>query len=67
MSMTHEKRIRAAALVVLAGLVTQLVAVAHWTPLTFVLFAMLGAPLVLVGVGLYARTVWLILKERRAL
>jgi Na+/proline symporter len=67
MSMTHELRIRRAAHLVLAGLVIQLACTLHWTPLTFVLFAMLGVPLVLLGVCLYVSTVWRILKERKAL
>jgi hypothetical protein len=65
--MGHEQRIQRAAYFVIAGLLVQLASTIHWTPLTFVLFAMLGAPLVLVGVYLYASTVWRILKERKAL
>jgi hypothetical protein len=67
MSVTHEQRIRRAAYLVLAGLFIQLASTVHWTPLTFVVFAMLGVPLVLLGVFLYLSTVWRILKERKAL
>lgn len=65
--MTHEKRIRVAALFVLAGLAVQLVATLFWSPLMFVLFAAFGMPLVVLGVLLYFVTVWKILKERKAL
>lgn len=65
--MSHGTRIRVAALLVLAGLLVQLFAFIHWTPLTFVVFAMVGMPLVVLGVLVYAATVWRILKERKAL
>jgi uncharacterized membrane protein YidH (DUF202 family) len=65
--MSHEKRIRVAALLVLAGLLVQLGATLFWSPLTFVVFASVGVPLVLLGVLLYVATVWRILKERKAL
>jgi hypothetical protein len=65
--MNHERRIQRAAVAVLAGLAIQLGSTLHWTPLTFVLFAAIGAPLVLLGVGLYLATVWSILKERNVL
>ncbi|MGE6757976.1 hypothetical protein ACQKGO_08210 [Corallococcus interemptor] len=65
--MTHDKRIRVAALFVLAGLLVQLFASLYWTPLTFVISAAVGVPLVLLGVLLYGVTVWKILKEQKAL
>jgi predicted membrane channel-forming protein YqfA (hemolysin III family) len=65
--MSHEKRIRKAALFVLAGLLVQLFATLFWTPLTFVAFTVVGVPLVLLGVLLYGVTVWRILKEQKAL
>jgi len=65
--MTHDLRIRRAAQLVLAGLVIQLATTLYWTPLTFVLFTMLGVPLVLLGVAVYVFTVWRILKERQVL
>ena len=65
--MSPERRIRRAAWFVLAGLLVQLCTTIHWTPLTFVLFAAVGVPLVLVGVSLYASAVLRVLKERRAL
>jgi hypothetical protein len=67
MSTPSGRGIRRAALFVAAGLGVQLFSTIHWTPLTFVIFAMVGAPLVLIGVFLYVATVWRILKERRAL
>jgi hypothetical protein len=65
--LSHEKRIRRAALLVLAGLLVQLFATLYWTPLTFVLFTAVGVPLVLLGVLLYVLTVWRILKEQKVL
>ncbi|NOK23774.1 hypothetical protein [Corallococcus carmarthensis] len=65
--MSHDKRIRVAALFVLAGLLIQLFALLYWTPLTFVISTAVGVPLVLLGVLLYGVTVWRILKEQRAL
>jgi hypothetical protein len=65
--MSHDKRIRRAALLVLAGLLVQLFTTLFWSPLTFVVFAAVGVPLVLLGVLLYAVTVWRILKEQKAL
>jgi hypothetical protein len=65
--MSHEKRIRRAALSVLAGLLVQLFATLFWSPLTFVVFAAVGVPLVLLGILLYGVTVWRILKEQKAL
>ncbi|RUO91393.1 hypothetical protein D7Y11_20300 [Corallococcus sp. AB018] len=65
--MSHDKRIRVAALFVLAGLLIQLFALFYWTPLTFVISTAVGVPLVLLGVLLYGVTVWKILKEQKAL
>ncbi len=64
---THEKSIRRATYLVMAGLITQLGSTVYWTPLTFVLFAMISVPLVLLGVFLYAMTVLRILKDKKAL
>lgn len=65
--MNIEKRMRRATLVVMAGLLVQLGSTLHWTPLTFVLFAMVGVPLVLLGCVLYATTVLAYLKDKQAL
>ncbi|MBN8228606.1 hypothetical protein JYK02_13925 [Corallococcus macrosporus] len=65
--MSHEKRIRVAALFVLAGLLVQLFARLAWSPLAFVVSTAVGVPLVLLGVLLYVITVWRILKEQKAL
>jgi len=51
----------------MAGLLAQLGSTLYWTPLTFVLFAMIGLPLVLIGIALYARAVLQILKDKKAL
>jgi hypothetical protein len=65
--MTHERRVKTATGFVMAGLTAQLATTAYWTPLTFVLFTLVGVPLVLVGVGLYVLTVLKFLKEKQAL
>ncbi len=65
--MTHPRRVQLATALVIAGLGVQLATTAHWTPLTFVLFTMLGVPLVLAGVAVYAFTVLRVLKEKGAL
>jgi len=65
--MTHERRIRVSAVLVLLGLLVQLGTTLYWTPLTFVVFASVGMPLVVLGVLVYVVTVWKILKERKAL
>ncbi|MBC8133281.1 MAG: hypothetical protein H7X95_09905 [Deltaproteobacteria bacterium] len=48
------------------GLLVQLAASFYWTPLTFVLSAGLGLPLVLLGAALFLRTVFRFLKTRGA-
>ena len=57
------RRIRRAAVVGGLGLLVQLVAALHWTPVTFILSAAIGAPLVLVGGGLFLRAVWKNMRE----
>jgi hydrogenase/urease accessory protein HupE len=59
--------IRRAALLVGLGLLVQLGATMYWTPLTFVIFSMVGIPLVLLGVLVYVVTVWRFLKRTKAL
>jgi hypothetical protein len=49
------------------GLLVQLGSSLHWTPITFVLSAALGLPLVLVGAGLFLRTVLRVMKDTGAL
>jgi tryptophan-rich sensory protein len=56
---------RAIALTAL-GLLVQLAASFHWTPLTFVLSAALGLPLVVVGAALFLRTVLRLMKRKGA-
>jgi hypothetical protein len=60
------RRIRRAAVVGGLGLLVQLVAALHWTPVTFILSAAIGAPLVLVGGGLFLRAVWKNMREKGA-
>lgn len=63
----YERSTRRAAAVVLAGLTVQLATMVFWSPITFIVFTVVGVPLVLVGVGLYVATVIRFLKERKAL
>ena len=48
------------------GLLVQLGAAFHWTPITFVLSAALGLPLVGLGALLFLRTVFRIVKSKGA-
>ena len=60
------KRIRRAAVVAGLGLVVQLVAALHWTPLTFIVAATVGMPLVIVGGLLFLSAVWRNMKDKGA-
>jgi hypothetical protein len=60
------KKIRRAALFAGLGLCLQLAAAFHWTPATFILSAAIGAPLVLVGGGLFLAAVWRNMKDKGA-
>jgi hypothetical protein len=48
-----DRRLRIAGLVVLLGLLIQLVSLRWAHPLAFLLFAFLGGPVVLVGIGVF--------------
>jgi hypothetical protein len=63
---TIVKRIRRAAIVAGLGLLVQLVAAVHWTPVTFIVAATIGAPLVLVGGLLFLAAVWRNMKDKGA-
>jgi hypothetical protein len=58
--------IRRAASVAGLGLVLQLGAALHWTPVTFILSAAVGVPLVLAGTVLFLRAVWRNMKKTGA-
>jgi TRAP-type C4-dicarboxylate transport system permease small subunit len=58
---------RRAAIVAGCGLCAQLAASFHWTPLTFVLSAAIGLPLVAVGALMFLRAVVRIMKDKGAL
>jgi hypothetical protein len=60
------RRIRRAAVIGGLGLVAQLVAALHWTPMTFVLSAAVGLPLVLVGGVMFLAAVWRNMKDKGA-
>ena len=57
-------RIKVAATITAAGLLTQLLAALHWTPGSFIASATIGVPLVLVGSALFLRAIWANLKDR---
>ena len=58
--------IRRAAGVAGLGLALQLGAALHWTPVTFILSAAVGVPLVLAGGVLFLRAVWRNMKKKGA-
>jgi hypothetical protein len=60
------RRVRLAALLSGAGLVVQLVAAFHWTPLTFIVSSIVGAPLVIAGGAVFAGAVWRNMKDKGA-
>jgi hypothetical protein len=60
------RKIRRAAAVGGLGLAIQLGAALHWTPATFILSAVVGAPLVLAGGVLFLFAVWRNMKDRGA-
>jgi hypothetical protein len=60
------RKIRRAAVFVGLGLAVQLVAALHWTPATFIVSAVLAAPLVIVGGVLFLIAVWQNMKDKGA-
>ena len=61
------KKVRRAAMVAGAGIAIQLVAALHWTPATFIVSAVVAAPLVLAGGVLFLLAVWKNLRSKGAL
>jgi F0F1-type ATP synthase assembly protein I len=61
------RKVRRAAVVGGLGLVVQLAAAFHWTPMTFILSATLGPPLVLLGGVLFLAAVWRNMRDKGAL
>jgi hypothetical protein len=60
------RRIQRASVVAGLGLVVQLAAALHWTPITFVLSAAVGAPLVIAGGVMFLAAVWRNMKDKGA-
>ncbi|HEY5090332.1 MAG TPA: hypothetical protein VIK30_10185 [Polyangia bacterium] len=60
------KKIRRAAIIGGLGLCVQLAAAFHWTPATFIISAVVGVPLVLLGGVLFLAAVWRNMKEKGA-
>jgi hypothetical protein len=61
-----ERALKRASVVAALGLAVELVSAVHWTPATFIVSAVVGAPLVLVGGAMFLRTVWRLMKDRGA-
>ena len=60
------RKIKRAAIVGGAGLLVQLLAALHWTPATFIVSAVLGAPLVIAGGMLFIAAVWKNMRDKGA-
>ena len=60
------RKIKRAAIVGGAGLLVQLLAALHWTPATFIVSAVLGAPLVIAGGALFVAAVWKNMRDKGA-
>jgi Flp pilus assembly protein TadB len=60
------RRLKLAGLLSGSGLVVQLVAAFHWTPLTFIVSAVVGAPLIIAGGLVFAAAVWSNMKDKGA-
>jgi hypothetical protein len=60
------RKIRRASVVAGLGLMVQLFAALHWTPVTFILSAAIGAPLVLIGGGMFLAAVWRNMRDKGA-
>jgi hypothetical protein len=60
------RKIRRAAVVGGLGLVVQLAAALHWTPMMFIVSASVGAPLVIVGGVMFLAAVWRNMRDKGA-
>jgi hypothetical protein len=60
------RKIKRAAIVGGSGLLVQLLAALHWTPATFIVSAVLGAPLVIAGGMLFVAAVWKNMRDKGA-
>ena len=56
--MTALRRMRRALILIAAGLLVQLLCDVFWSPLSFVLFASIGLPLVLAGSAVFLWTIY---------
>jgi hypothetical protein len=65
--MSESAQIKSALVFILAGLIVEVFCVYRLEPLTFVVFALVSVPLVLVGIGIFVRMVWRALRRSRAL
>lgn len=61
------RKVRRSAAVVALGLLLQVAAALHWTPATFILSAVIGLPLVLVGGAMFLAAVWKNMRDKGAL
>ena len=60
------RKVKRAAIVGGSGLLVQLLAALHWTPATFIVSAVLGAPLVIAGGMLFIAAVWKNMRDKGA-
>jgi Na+/proline symporter len=60
------RKIRRAAVIAGLGLAVQLAAALHWTPMTFIVSAAVGAPLVILGGALFLAAVWRNMRDKGA-
>ena len=61
------RKIRRSAVVAGLGLALQLGAALHWTPASFIMSAVIGLPLVLVGGVMFLAAVWKHMRDKGAL
>lgn len=64
--MKEATHIKSALLFILAGLIVEMFCVYELEPMTFIVFALVSVPLVLVGIGIFVRMVWRELRRARA-
>ena len=62
----NDASFRRATVVTALGLAVELAAALRWTPVTFILAAAVGTPLVIVGGAMFLRAVWQVMKDKGA-
>ncbi|MDX2021393.1 MAG: hypothetical protein SF187_14220 [Deltaproteobacteria bacterium] len=67
MGTKNEKQVRRGLLLTGMGLAIEVGAQFYWTPMTFVVAASVGVPLVLLGAWMFMQAAWRSLKQKGAL